>query len=1103
MKFCTKCKGAPLPGWPLPKIFLFMKMVFVLILGLSLHVNAYVFAQSVTISKKKVSLEEVFDMVQQQTGYFFWYNAGLLRQTGKVDVNVQNVSVPQLLELCLKDKPLWYTVSGKTIVIKRRRLAPEATPVPQEVIRGTVTSAGGVPLIGVTVKEKGAAHGTVTGENGTFELKDVHPGATLVFSYIGYDSKEWPLNGETSLTVTLTPSLSGLDAVVVVGYGTQKRADVTGAVSTVSSKALREVPVTNVQQMLQGRVPGVYVNNTGNRPGSQPSVLIRGVRSFSAGNEPLYVVDGVPLAGGLNDINPDDIESIEVLKDASSTAIYGSRGANGVLIVTTRRGRAGRTVVGYNAYLNVEDVVRLANMMDGPQFARYRREANRAIGAYDDNDPHADERIFGAAELEGIAKGSSTDYQSLTVRTGIAQNHELSVSGGNENTLFNISLGYFKDKGYISIQDYTRYTTRINLDQKIGRRVKVGMSTLGAFSISNGMDVNPFYAALTTSPLSPAYDNEGNINMRPSGDALQVNPLVDLEPGAVVNRNKRFRLLSSMYGEADLLPELKFRMNFAPDLTQSRTGNYRGATTTFQNGAAPAASNSEAFTLSYTWENMLTYNKTFAGKHRLNVTGLYSVQNLTTESSSGSAKDLPVGLDSILYYNTGAGATITGVGSGYSNWSILSWMGRINYAFDNRFLLTLTGRADGSSKFAPGNKWSFFPAVAVAWNITHEPFLNQSKLFSHLKLRLSYGKNGNAGLDPYQTRALLSRTAYDWDGAAAFGFRPATLGNSSLQWETTASANAGIDFGILGNRISGTVDIYQSKTTDLLLAKLLPVSSGYTTITSNVGATSNTGLELGVSSVNIQARKEGGFEWSTDFNMATNKEKILELSQGKVNDIGNGRFIGQPLSVIYDYVKTGIWQKDEAQQAAQYGSAVGQIKVQDINNDKKIDASDRVILGQTRPKWTGGITNRFSYKGFDLSIFLNAAIGGMIKDPLRTGNTFTLAGRYNTVNVDYWTPDNPVNSYPQPRAGQSQGPVYGSTLSYYSGTYVRIKNINLGYRLPPETVKHMGMQSFRVYANVQNPYVFSSFVHQHQGIDPEITNQPFYVNYVFGINATF
>ncbi|MBC9928968.1 TonB-dependent receptor [Chitinophaga qingshengii] len=1080
-----------------------MKLVFVFILGLSLHVNAHVFAQSVTISKKKVPLEEVFDMVQQQTGYFFWYNATLLRQAGKVDVDVQNVSIPQLLELCLKDKPLWYTISGKTIVIKRRRMAAEEVPIPKEVIRGTVTSSGGVPLIGVTVKEKGAANGAVTKENGTFELTNVHPGATLVFSYIGYDSKELALHGETTLTVTLTPSLSGLDAVVVVGYGTQKRADVTGAVSSISSKALREVPVTNVQQMLQGRVPGVYVNNTGNKPGSQPSVLIRGVRSFSAGNEPLYVVDGIPLSGGLNDINPDDIESIDVLKDASATAIYGSRGANGVLIVTTRRGRAGRTVVGYNAYLNVEDVTRLANMMDGPQFARYRREAYRAVGSYNDNDPHADEKIFSSTEMAAIADGTSTNYQELTVRTGIAQNHELSVSGGNENTLFNISLGYFKDKGYIRTQDFTRYTTRINIDQKIGSRVKAGMSTLAAFSITNGSDVNPFYAALTTSPLSPAFDNEGKINMRPSGDNLQVNPLVDLEPGAVVNRNKRFRLLSSLYGEADLLPALKFRMNFAPDLTQSRTGNYRGAISTVQNGAAPAASNSEFFTLSYTWENMLTYNKTFGGKHRLNVTGLYSVQNLTSESSSGSAKDLPMGLDSILYYNVGAGATITGVGSGYTNWSILSWMGRVNYAFDDRFLLTLTGRADGSSKFSAGNKWSFFPAVALAWNLSNENFLRHNRLLNNLKVRLTYGKNGNAGIDPYQTRALLSRTSYDWDGAPAYGYRPASLSNGALKWETTASANAGIDFGILGNRITGSLDVYQSKTTDLLLARQLPVSSGYTTITSNIGATSNTGIELGVSSVNIKPKKENGFEWSTDFNMASNKEKILELSQGKVDDVGNGRFIGQPLNVIFDYVKDGIWQKGEEQQAAQYGSAVGQIKVRDLNDDKKITAADRVILGQTRPKWTGGITNRFAYKGFDLSIFLNAAIGGMIKDPLRTGNTFTLAGRYNSVNVDYWTPDNPANVYPQPRYGQSQGPAYGSTLSYFSGTYVRIKNINLGYRFSPQTLKHMGMQSFRVYANVQNPYVFSSFVHQHQGIDPEITNQPFYVNYVFGINATF
>ncbi|MDR6567529.1 TonB-dependent receptor [Chitinophaga ginsengisegetis] len=1080
-----------------------MKMIFVLMVGVCMHAFAHVSAQSVTISKKNVSLEEVFDAVQQQTGYFFWYNTELVRRTGKVDIDVQSASVTDLLEICLKDKPLWYTISGKTIVIKRKRVFVEEQPAPKENIKGKVTAAGGPPLSGVTVKEKDVANGTLTNENGEFELKNVSPGATLVFSYIGYDTRETTLTGSDFLLVNLTPSLSGLDAVVVVGYGTQKRGDVTGAISSVSSKALREVAVTNVQQMLQGRVPGVYVNNTGNKPGSQPSVLIRGVRSFSAGNDPLYVVDGIPLSGGLNDINPDDIESIDVLKDASATAIYGSRGANGVLIITTRRGKPGPAVVSYNSYLNISDVSRKANMMNGPQFAAYRREANRAVGRYNDADPNADEKIFDKGELAAIANGSTTDYQQLILRTGIAQNHELSVSGGNDNTLFNISLGYFSDKGYIRIQDFTRYTTRINIDQKIGRRIKAGMSTLGTFSVSDGIDVNPFYAALTTSPLSAAFDSTGKINMRPSSDQLQVNPMVDLEPGAVVNRNKRFRILSSIYGEADLAPGLKFRMNFAPDLTESRTGNYRGATSTFQNVAAPAANNSETFTLSYTWENMLTYNKVFARKHKLNVTGLYSLQNFNSESSSGSVKDLPTGLDSILYYNVGAGATITGIGSGYNRWSILSWMGRVNYAFDDRFLLTLTGRADGSSKFAGKNKWGFFPAVALGWNISNEDFFSKKNWLNNLKLRLSYGQNGNAGIDPYQTRALLSRTSYDWDGVAAFGYRPASLSNGSLRWETTRSANAGLDFGVLNNRITGTVDVYQSKTTDLLLPRLLPITSGYATITSNVGSTSNSGIEFAVSSVNIEAKKEGGFEWSTDFNMAYNKEKILSLSQGKVDDIGNARFIGEPLGVYFDYVKTGIWQTGEEQQAAQYSSAVGQIKVSDLNNSKKIDAGDRIILGQVRPKWTGGITSRFSYRGFDLSVFLNGAFGHLVKDPLRSGNTFALEGRYNTVNVDYWTPDNPVNTYPRPRAGQGQGPVFGSTLTYFKGDYLRIKNINLGYRLPGSTLKHAGIQSFRIYANVQNPYVFSSFVHKDQGIDPEILSQPFYVNYVFGINLTF
>ena len=982
------------------------------------------------------------------------------------------------------------------------------------IVTGTVTDGDtGEVLPGVNILLRGTATGTVTNIDGHYTVTVPDGSGTLIFSFIGYTSQEVSVDSRSKIDVSMDSDIGSLDEVVIIGYGSQKREDVTGAISSISKQALEEVPVTNAPQMLQGRAAGVSVVSAGNKPGAGVTVQIRGRRSFNAGNDPLYVIDGIPISGGFNDINPNDIESIEVLKDASSTAIYGSRGANGVILITTKRGALGKATVSYNNWFGISKITQYPDIMNGAEFAEYKRESRRAVidpttglPLYNDADPEADSKLFEAVELQSIAEGRSTDWPRLMIKNGYSQNHDLSISGGSEYTRFNISMGYFNDIGIIDNQDFTRYTTRINIDQYIGDRFKVGMSTLGSYSERNGEDVNAYgphsdFGALTENPLGVPYDESGNLIFRPTSDGLRTNPLSELVPGAVINRGKRFRLFSSIYGEAEIAKGLKFKMNFGPDLIQSRKGDFRGRYTNARQMGDPAAYQNENFDFSYTWENIITYNKVFEQKHNLDFTGLYSLQSSQIEQSSINVVGLPV--EFVEYYNFGAASIINGVGSGFEKRSILSYMARINYSYSDRFLVTLTGRADGSSKFYNDKKWGYFPSVALAWNIGNESFLKDGNTVSNLKLRLSYGETGNEGISPYQTNGLLTRTVYDFDGDAAFGYRPSSIRNNDLKWETTASLNIGVDFGFLSGRINGTVEVYKSKTTDLLLPQLLPITSGYGSILSNVGSKGNKGLEFSLSTLNITPKAEGGFEWSTDLNLFTNKEEILELSLGKVDDVGNARFIGHPATVYYDYVKLGIWQLGEEDAARQFDSSVGGVKVKDTNGNGSIDPDDRQIIGSDVPKLIGGMTHRFKYKGFDLSVLTFARFGSTIVSPVYGGFRF-LSGRVNQYNVDYWTPDNPTNAFPRPNANLTD-PYFGSTLRYFDGSFVKIRNINLGYNFPVAFSENIKIQSLRVYLSAQNPFVFSAYTSKYNGIDPEnpTTSTPPFRTFLVGLNVKF
>lgn len=993
----------------------------------------------------------------------------------------------------LKSGGLWLFLLCHSLIIQAQNIT----------IEGTVTDAkGGTPLPGVTVAIKGKTTGTQTDPQGHFRLQ-ADPQATLVFSFIGYSAQEVPIGGRSTIDVKLGEDLQKLEEVVVVGYGAQKKKDVTGSIASINAKAIQEVSVTNPQQALQGRVAGIDVLINSNKPGDEPRVRVRGNRSITAGNDPLYIVDGIPYAGNMNDINPSDIASMDVLKDASATAIYGSRGANGVILITTQKGKAGPAKVQYNASYGIIQTLGRTDMMNAEQYTAMRREANRAAGKYNDNNPDSsDAAIFNATEYANVKAGVNTDWQDLMLSTGWQTQHSLGVSGGSEKTKYAATLGYFKQQGVMELQSYERYNIHVNLDQEISKRIRAGISLLGSYSKRRGETYNGMDASLKMLPIASPYDANGKLITYPTSDNQQPNPLLDYEEGNRVEDRTRFRLFTSLYGEVDLFDGLKYRLNVGPDIQQSNYGLFQGKNNTTQliaGGDAISQRNNQTV-LAYTVENLLTYNKVFNQKHNVGITALYSVQRQREDTSNSSVRGIPV--EDQQWYNLDEAGNVTAIGSQLGTWTILSYMGRINYGFDDRYLITLTLRADGSSRFAPGKQWGYFPSVALAWNMTNEQFMRSATWLDNLKLRASYGKIGNTGIPPYATQGGLLRSPYSFNNKGVLGYQPNALRNPDLTWETTTSSNIGFDFSVFKGRISGSLDVYRQKTTDLLLNRLLPISNGFPSVLANIGSTENKGLEAAVSAVILQ--RPSGFTWSTDVNFFMNREKILSLGNGAKSDPGNAWFIGKPITVYYDYDKIGIWQTEAEAQV--YQQHQGEIQLRDVNNDKRLDANDRMILGSQQPDWSAGMTQRFSWKGVDLSIVAFARVGNMVKSDFYQ-NYNTLFGRYNNLDINYWTPSNPTNDFPRPNRNQER-PNNHTTLSYFDGSFFKIRNIGVGYSLPADLMKRWGMQALRVSLDVKQPLIIAPYRQKYKGIDPEDVNTisvdaPATWMLQFGLNATF
>jgi TonB-linked SusC/RagA family outer membrane protein len=947
-------------------------------------------------------------------------------------------------------------------------------------ISGKITSSedgSGIP--GVSVSIKGSSKGTSSDADGNYKIS-VAGAAVLSYSSIGFISQEVSIGSKTQINVVLAVDTKALTEVVVVGYGTQKKSQMTGAISSVGAKEIQELPITNARQALQGRAAGVDVVQPGSKPGAGPQIRIRGRRSFNASNDPLYVVDGIPLSSGIDDINPNDIVSMEVLKDASATAIYGARGANGVVIISTKRGKAGATVVSVDSYYGLNQELGTIGVMNGAQFAEYKRESRRAVGQYPLGAGTAadDAKIFEPRELTSIQTGRSTDYVAGMLRAGAIQSHQVAVSGGSEKTTFNISANFFQDIGVVKMQDFSRYTFRVNLDHKINDKIKIGLSTLIVNSVRNGENLNILGGAMQENPLGEPYDANGNLVFLPTNDGLRTNPFSELEPGVNIDENKRYRTFNSLFGEWDIAKGLKYRVNFGPDLTVGRAGRFIGAFTNNNRGGNPSGGINEQFLFNWTLENIVTYNKKFKDVHNLNFTGLQSIQRDRDERTSISVIGIPA--ESAQYHRLGDANQITGANTDLIEWTLLSYMGRVNYDYKEKYLFTATVRMDGSSRFGANTKFGIFPSFALGWNLSEEPFIKNIAAIDQMKLRASWGAIGNQAITPYQTQALLGRTAYAWDNSAAYGYRPNSIGNPDLRWETSTTSNAGLDFSFFRGRVSGSAEYYVTRTTNLLAPQPLPTSIGFGGFTTNVGETQNTGIELTLSTVNVD---RGGFQWTSDLIFNRNRESIVSLANGKVDDIGAGRFIGQPLSVFFDLKKVGIWQSNEADAAKAFGERVGQIKVADTNGDGKINADDRQILGSAVPGFTAGLTNRFTYKGFDLSFFVFARVGQLIRSRFHD-NVNQLAGRYNNLALDFWTPNNPTNEFPQPVVTQ-EFPKYGSSLTYFEGSFFKIRNINIGYNLPDNLAKKLKMQSVRIFASIQQPLILAEYRQKYKGIDPE------------------
>lgn len=986
----------------------------------------------------------------------------------------------------------------------------------QQSVSGTVVDPAGVPLPGVNVVIKGTNTGVSTDFDGNFSI-EADDTDVLIFSFVGFKDQESTVGNNTSFSISLEEEASFLDEIIVTGYGTQTRREVTASIVRVDSETIERVAAGSSIDAIKGQVAGVDITSQGGRPGQSPQVQIRGRRSISASNDPLYVVDGIPVTssvdgGAIFDIAPQDIESMEILKDAAATAIYGSRGANGVIIITTKRGKQGeQTQVSYSGYYGTTEVLNVPDMMDGEQYKAMRAEAFRKNSSSQfsyDGATESDLYVLFDGEqalVDNYTAGKDFRYLDAVLQKGSQQSHQISARGGTEKTAYNASIGYFSEEGIVPGMDYERINARLNLDHRINDMFKFGMSTTLTQATNNWGSNAVMNEALRNLPIGRPYLDDGvTPRMFTWNDGIATNPLAEIVPGAYIDERLSTRIFLPTYLQVTISPDLKFTTTFGPDLRFVRRGEFRGANTN-DNRQGPADAETETRReQGFTLENLVTYNKEI-GPGTLKVTLLQSIQEFTSETGKAEVLNLPY--ESQLWYNIGTAAVKGNLSSSLSEWQLQSYMGRVNYDINGKYLFQASLRGDGSSRLSEGNKWAYFPGISAGWRINEESFMDDAP-FDELKLRLSYGEVGNTAISPYQTQGGLARTVYSWGGSSAFGYRVNDIPNAELGWEISKTLDLGVDFTLMNGNISGTFDVYQTKTSDLILARNLPWTSGYESVFQNVGSTETNGVEFGVNAVIID--NPDGLNFDVNFNISSYDEKITELalkdaSGNPADDVGNEWFIGQPVRVFYNYEYGGIYKTSEAALAQNLeGKVPGEIARKDTDDDGQITPNDRTVLGSDVPDYFGGITTNFSYGNWDLSAFFYFKQGQMINSNFHRGNN-SLQGRYNNLDVDYWTPDNQDARYPRPNIGDERA-VDGDLLTYFDGSFVKLRNLTLGYNVDSEVASSIGMRNLRVYLQGQNLWFDSDY----DTFDPEIGAQrldsgvaPSSSMWAFGVRANF
>ncbi|MCE6989776.1 TonB-dependent receptor [Dyadobacter sp. CY323] len=1093
-------------------------------------------------SDQAKSLKDFLNQVEKKLRIQFNYNSNIVRnKTIVMDASsIQQGNLLDKLNGALKQQGLIVEKlgEGKYVINSYQNPYPSETPekgnskastteqksAVETTIRGKVTSEDGLGLPGVTILEKTSKNGTVTDADGNYSivLPETLPNPALVFSYIGYIIQEVSVGNQTTIHVTLRPDIKTLNEIVVVGYGTQQKTEVTASIATISRQSIENQPLTGLDQAMAGQAAGIQVAQRSASPGGGVTVRVRGSGSIGAGNEPLYVVDGIPIEGSfsrdlnpLASINPNDIESIQVLKDASSAAIYGSRGANGVVLITTKRGKAGKPRIQFETYYGIQEVAKKVDLLNAREYAEYNTEArnnawvDQGGKATDPNEVRVDRYKVPEMFANPSQLGKGTDWQDAIFRTAPVQNCQVSISGGNENTQYLVSANYFDQEGIVINSGFKRYSFRINLDTKLSERLKMGVNLSPTFSKSkivqaegqfwnNGM----IASALSLPPTIPVYNADGTYAVTTTPSPYNIGAIEN--PVSVANRWKnnqtRFRVLGTVFAEYKLAESLTFKTSLGGDYNDSEQSMFYPSTVSREGVTAPVVPAAEAyFQRNYNWlnENLLTFNKVMDGKHSINALVGFTSQKANLKNASLTATNFPNDLVPTL--NAGQ---ITGGGTGISEWSLLSLLGRVNYSYQNKYLLTATIRRDGSSRFGASKKWGTFPSASVGWNVHEEQFMGSLKAVSNLKLRASYGLAGNNTIGNYGHIASLGNAKYVFgSGAAAAvnGLLPTSISNENLGWEMMRQADLGLDLGLLSNRLSLTVDYYNKITEDLLLSVPVPASTGFATAIQNIGKIKNWGWEFSLGTKNLV----NALKWSTDFNISFNRNKVLALGpEGNPIISRSPAFtpsthitqIGAPMGSFYGYQVVGVY-RDQAdldsspsiKGAGTAASRPGDLKFKDMNGDGEITSADIGIIGNNQPDFTFGMTNNFSYKAFNLNILVDGAEGFYTLNGARR-NITAVTGSYSRRDVlNRWqSPENPGDGK-TPRANTN--PTGGnnnniSTMLVEDASFLRIRNLNLRYALP-STLFNKVIQGISVYASVQNAFTFTKYM----GYNPEQNSQ--------------